>query len=72
MINKIDRFLEKLVFSVNTPNELELDAIMKIELGKYYNLLVNDLQFEMFFNTMLDWFKNKGSHWIFSKKGFVF
>jgi hypothetical protein len=26
-----------------------VDAIMKIELGKYYNLLVSDLQSDLFF-----------------------
>jgi hypothetical protein len=66
---EVNSFLEKLVFSVNTPNEVELDAIMKIELGKYYNLLVSDLQFEMFFNAMLDWFKNKDSRWMTSEEG---
>ena len=30
---KFNSFFEKLVFFVNTPNEVELDAIMKIELG---------------------------------------
>jgi hypothetical protein len=46
---QVNSFLEKLTFFVNTPNEVELDAIMKIELGKYYNLLVSDLQSDMFF-----------------------
>ena len=46
---QVNSFLEKLTFFVNTPNEVELDAIMKIELGQYYNLLVSDLQSDMFF-----------------------
>ena len=46
---EVNSFLEKLVFFVNTPIEVELDAIMKIDLGKYYNLLVSDLQSPMFF-----------------------
>ena len=46
---QVNSFLEKLTFFVNTPNEVELDAIMKIELGKYYSLLVSDLQSDMFF-----------------------
>ena len=64
---EIDSFLEKLVFAVNTPNEMELDAIVKIELGKYYNLLACDRQFEMFFNTMLDWFTKED--WMTSEEG---
>jgi hypothetical protein len=43
---KVNRFMEKLVFFVNTPSEVELDAI---ELGKYYNLLVSHLQSDIFF-----------------------
>ena len=46
---QVNSFLEKLIFFVNTPNEVELDAIMKIELGKYYYLLASDLQSDIFF-----------------------
>ncbi|XP_046457772.1 uncharacterized protein LOC124204695 isoform X2 [Daphnia pulex] len=66
---EIDSFLDKFVFAVNTPNEVELDVIMKNELGKYYNLLVSDVQFNHFSNTMLDWFKNKDSQWMTSDEG---
>jgi hypothetical protein len=54
---EIEGFLDKLVFAVNTPNEDELDDVLKSEVSNYYKLLSTDLQSAYVMNEMVNWFK---------------
>lgn len=58
---EIQEFLEKLVFAVNQPNEVELGNIITKEIGKSskFNLLNAELVSDSFQRKMLDWFKEK-------------
>ena len=62
-------FLSKLIFAVNTPNEVELDEVLKSEVVKYFKLHNSDLLSENFLKEMLDWFKKLETGWITSQKG---
>jgi hypothetical protein len=66
---EIGDFLDKLVFAVHTPNEVELDDILKNEVGNYYNLHENDFQSDFILRKMLDWFKEKDSKFMSSEEG---
>lgn len=59
---EIEDFLNKLVFAVNQPNEIELGAIIAKEMGKdnKLNLISADLITDSFQRQMMDWFKAKG------------
>ena len=65
----ITSFLDKLVFAVHTPNEVELDTSLKEEVGKYYELHENDFQSDFILRNMLDWFKKKESTFMTSEEG---
>nr|CAH0106736.1 unnamed protein product [Daphnia galeata] len=64
----ITSFLNKLVFVVHTPNEVELDSILKSEVGKYYELHESDFQSDFILRKMLDWFKKKESTFMTSEE----
>lgn len=57
---EINGFLEKLVFAVNQPNEVELSNIIGREIGEEFNLIDTDLVTDNFQKEMLDWMKEKG------------
>jgi hypothetical protein len=61
---EIQGFLDKLVFAVNTPNEGELDDVLKSEVGSYFTLLSTDLQSAFVMNEMVNWFKRKDNIWL--------
>ncbi|XP_046644473.1 uncharacterized protein LOC124329458 [Daphnia pulicaria] len=65
---EIQGFLDKLVFAVNTPNEGELDDVLKIEVGRYFTLLSTDLQSAFVMNEMVNWFKRKDNVWLSSQE----
>nr|CAH0105441.1 unnamed protein product [Daphnia galeata] len=65
----ITHFLDKLVFAVHTPNEVELETSLKEEVGKYYELHENDFQSDFILRNMLDWFKKKESTFMTSEEG---
>lgn len=60
--NEIEFFFEKLIFAVNQPNEIELEDIIKTEIGNdvKFNMLNVDLISDSFQKELLDWFKEKG------------
>jgi hypothetical protein len=66
---EINGFLDKLVFVIHTPNEVELDGIIKREVGDYYELHENDFQSDFILRNMLDWFKKKESKFMTSEEG---
>ena len=46
-MSEIERFFnEKLIFAVNTPNEKELNPILKEEVGKNPKINLNDTEFQ--------------------------
>lgn len=59
---EIEHFFEKLIFAVNQPNEIELEEIIKREIGNdsMFNMLNVDLISDSFQKELLDWFKEKG------------
>nr|XP_033336892.1 uncharacterized protein LOC117226539 [Megalopta genalis] len=59
---EIKNFLDKLVFAVGQPDEVELGEIIAKELGDHskFNLLSPGLVADSFQREMLDWFKEKG------------
>ncbi|WP_339045373.1 ankyrin repeat domain-containing protein [Candidatus Mesenet endosymbiont of Agriotes lineatus] len=57
---EINNFLEKLVFAVAQPNEIELSKIIGKELGEEFNLIDADLVIDNFQKEMLNWMKEKG------------
>ena len=63
---EIEGFLDKLVFAVNTPNEDELDDVLKSEVSNYYKLLSTDLQSAYVMNEMVNWFKRENNVWLSS------
>ena len=65
----VKEFLEKLVFAVETPNEVQLGQILTKEVGKLYNLNESDFQSDFILRKMLDWFKEKESIWYSSVRG---
>nr|CAH0106782.1 unnamed protein product [Daphnia galeata] len=65
---EIAGFLDKLIFAVNTPNEGELDNVLKNEVGKYFTLLNTDLQSAYIMNEMINWFKSKKNLWLSSEE----
>jgi hypothetical protein len=65
---EIQGFLDKLVFAVNTPNEGELDDVLKSEVGKYFALLTTDLQSAYVMNEMVNWFKREDNVWLSSEE----
>lgn len=68
----IEEFLEKLVFAVNQPNEVELGKIIKKELGEEFNLIDGDYIYTKFLNDMLDWMKAKQGRFLKEKHSRVF
>jgi hypothetical protein len=65
---EIQAFLDKLIFAVNTPNEGELDDVLKSEVGNYFTLLTSDLQSAFVMNEMVNWFKRKDNIWLSSQE----
>ncbi|EFX87117.1 hypothetical protein DAPPUDRAFT_97395 [Daphnia pulex] len=65
---EIQGFLDKLIFAVNTPNEDELDDVLKSEVGNYFTLQSTDLQSAYVMNEMVNWFKRKDNIWLSSKE----
>ena len=61
-------FLDKLIFAVNTPNEGELDDVLKREVGNYFTLLTTDLQSAYVMNEMINWFKREDNVWLSSEE----
>ncbi|EFX62704.1 hypothetical protein DAPPUDRAFT_229967, partial [Daphnia pulex] len=66
---EIGDFLDKLVFAVHTPNEVQLDEILKTEVSDRYNLNESDFQSDFILRNMLDWFKKKESTFMSSAEG---
>ena len=64
-----DFFQNKLVFAVNTPNEEELNKVLKDEERRKYNLLDTDLQSSYILSQMNNWFKNENNVWLSAKEG---
>ncbi|XP_046457768.1 uncharacterized protein LOC124204693 [Daphnia pulex] len=64
---EIQGFLDKLIFAVNTPNEDELDDVLKSEVGKYFTLESTDLQSAFVMNEMVNWFKREHNIWLSSE-----
>ncbi|WP_342220345.1 ankyrin repeat domain-containing protein [Rickettsiella endosymbiont of Miltochrista miniata] len=56
---EINQFLEKLIFAVDQPNEVELGKIISQEMGEEFNLIDANLVTDKFLRDMLDWFKEK-------------
>ncbi|KZR98153.1 Uncharacterized protein APZ42_006558, partial [Daphnia magna] len=67
--NEINGFFDKLVFVVNTPNEVHLGNLLTEEVGEYYELNKADFQSDFILRNMLDWFKLKKSEFLTSKQG---
>ncbi|KAK4011707.1 hypothetical protein OUZ56_020825 [Daphnia magna] len=67
--NEINGFFDKLVFVVNTPNEVTLGKLLTEEVGEYYELNEADLQSDFILRNMLDWFKKKQSDFMTSEQG---
>ncbi|XP_045028360.1 uncharacterized protein LOC123466383 [Daphnia magna] len=67
--NEINSFFDKLVFVVNTPNEVTLGNLLTEEVGEYYELNEADFQSDFILRNMLDWFKLKKSEFLTSKQG---
>ena len=65
----IKSFLNKFIFAVHTPNEVQLGKILTKEVGAHYNLFESDFQSSYILEKMLDWFKKKDSEWYSSEKG---
>ena len=75
--DQINDFFEKLVFSLDTPNDIQLDAVLKDEIKNYYsqsrpyyrndNIDV-DFHSDYIFRKMFDWFKQKESRFMLSKE----
>nr|CAH0105443.1 unnamed protein product [Daphnia galeata] len=65
----IRHFLDNLVFAVHTPNEVELDDVMKSEVGNHYGLHEIDFQSDFILRKMLNWFKKKESTFMSSEEG---
>ena len=63
----IDSFLNKFIFAVHTPNEVQLGKILTKEVGAHYNLFESDFQ-SYILKKMLDWFKKKNSEWYSSER----
>ncbi|EFX87242.1 hypothetical protein DAPPUDRAFT_307146 [Daphnia pulex] len=66
---EIGDFLDKLVLAVHTPNEVELDDILKREVSDRYNLNESDFQSDFILRKMLDWFKDEKSNFMTSEEG---
>ncbi len=66
---EIDDFFQKLVFIVNTPNEVDLGKIISEDISEYYKLHESDFQSDFILRNMLDWFKEKESTFLSSQKG---
>ncbi|WP_438456617.1 ankyrin repeat domain-containing protein [Wolbachia endosymbiont of Kerria lacca] len=68
---EIDDFLDKLVFAVNQPNEVELGNIIEAEMGeeKDINLIDSEIIASKFQKDMLDWMKEKGGRFLSYKDG---
>ena len=63
----IKSFLNKFIFAVHTPNEVQLGKILTKEVGAHYNLFESDFQ-SYILKKMLDWFKKKNSEWYSSER----
>ena len=61
--------MDNLVFAVHTPNEVELDDVMKSEVGNHYGLHEIDFQSDFILRKMLNWFKKKESTFMSSEEG---
>jgi hypothetical protein len=66
---EIGDFLDKLVFGVHTPNEVELGDILKKELNDRYSLHDSDFKSDFILRNLLDWFKKKESKFLSSGEG---
>ncbi|WP_438456569.1 tetratricopeptide repeat protein [Wolbachia endosymbiont of Kerria lacca] len=69
---EIDDFLDKLVFAVNQPNEVELGEIIKDELGKEFNTIDRRNVYGRFLEKMLDWMKDKKGKFFTHEEGEAF
>ena len=67
--NNIGDFFDKLIFAVNTPNEDELEDILKHEMGVYLKLQDTDWQFSYIYTEMNKWFRNQENTWLSSDVG---
>ena len=59
----IKSFLNKFIFAVHTPNEVQLGKILTKEVDAHYNLFESDFQSSYILEKMLNWFKKKNSEW---------
>ena len=66
---EIKDFFNKFTFAINTPNEEELDGILKEEVGQYFNLLDTDLQSTYILSQMINWFKREENVWLSAENG---
>ncbi|WP_157956387.1 ankyrin repeat domain-containing protein [Wolbachia endosymbiont of Folsomia candida] len=71
---EIKEFLEKLVFAVNQPNEVELGNIIEAEMGenKDINLIDSEFAASKFQKDMLDWMKEKKGRFLTHEDGQAF
>ncbi|EFX75950.1 hypothetical protein DAPPUDRAFT_322705 [Daphnia pulex] len=63
------KIISKLVFAVHTPNEVQLDDILKRKVSDRYSLQESDFQSDYILRNMLDWFKKKESEFMTSAEG---
>ncbi|WP_395462999.1 NB-ARC domain-containing protein [Wolbachia endosymbiont of Cantharis cryptica] len=54
---EIEDFLNKLVFAVNLPNEIELGELIKNEIGQEFNNIDRQNVYSRFLEEVLDWMK---------------
>jgi len=57
--DKVEEFLDRLIFAVNQPNEERLSELISDKMGKELNLIDGDLITSDFQSRMLDWLKEK-------------
>jgi hypothetical protein len=70
-LKEVIGFLEKLVFAVNQPNEIELWGIIKSEIREFHNINLNDIDLmaSEFQTKMLDWMKKKEGSFFTNENG---
>ena len=67
--DEINDFFEKFIIAANTPNEGELNDILKIEVTNYFKLLNCEFLFPYIFQELEKEFNDKKNIWILSQKG---
>ncbi|XP_065208165.1 uncharacterized protein LOC135836988 [Planococcus citri] len=65
----INDFLDKLVFSVNQPNEIQIGKIIGKDLDEHFKLIDSELLADKLQKDMLDWMKDKKGRFLTNEKG---